>query len=297
MIRPAVPSSVARAWFAVNRRHPRVTAITALRDSRCPSRCRTRPRMASIDFCSRSRERRPSQASRCSLVSPKQVWRSRSIGSLSVPAISSATPQAGLSSRKRIRDSVELEKLMSRARHVRRHVGDEVVGAERGPRRSPAGPFASPSPIRDRRGRCRGTPRRPAAADRRSSRCSRPPSTGCGAAGRPAAASWTIDSNDRMVCTTPSSRTSKSAWVRSVTGLPSAVTKTSVRTKLASVRKVGVSGCCPRTRPSGPAPTRTQIPAAATSERTRRDVDMDCAYGTMRSGTSRRFGPPPSART
>src|SRR3954468_1537971 len=90
-----------------------------------------------------------------------------------------------------------------------------------------------------------------------------------------------------MVWTTPSSLTSKSACVRSVTGLPSAVTKTSVRTKLASVRNVGscggggcCSGCCPRTRPPGPAPARTPIPAATTSERTRRDVDMDGALLT-----------------
>ena len=56
--------------------------------------------------------------------------------------------------------------------------------------------------------------------------------TGCGV--------WRIASKERMVWTTPSSLTSKSAWVRSVTGLPSAVTKTSVRTKLASVRNVGL---------------------------------------------------------
>src|SRR5690349_2152790 len=50
------------------------------------------------------------------------------------------------------------------------------------------------------------------------------------------------NSNVDTVCRTPSSSTSKSLTVRSLSGAPFSVAKTSTRTKFASVRKVG--GCC-----------------------------------------------------
>ena len=274
--RPCVSLSVMCCSFSRNSRQPSVTAITALRDSRRPSRCDTSPPSDSIAFCSRSRERSGN---------PGRVVADEAGLEIALDLVGLGAGRFVGQAPDRVGVEIGEQRLGRRReadvapRHVRGHVGDQVVGAERGlqevlQRLADHHRVGAVDVIRVEEHDEHAPPRvgdhRVALGDR-----------GRVAARQPTGSVvWRIASKERMAWTTPSSLTSKSAWVRSVTGLPSAVTKTSVRTKLASVRKVGSGGgcggcCCPRTRPPGPAPARTQIPAATTSERTRRDVDMD----------------------
>ena len=85
-IRPCVPSSVIRVSFSVNSRQPeghgdhRLARLALAVEVRRPGRAAPQSTSARAAGSAAA-----SQVCRCSLVSPKQVCRSRSIGSLSVP--------------------------------------------------------------------------------------------------------------------------------------------------------------------------------------------------------------------
>ena len=92
--RPCVSLSVIRVSFSWYSRQPRVTAITASRDSRRPSRCDTRSRRAWMVCLSRAAAQRNQAAT-----VGEAGLEMRSTSSVSVPGDSSARPHTGLVSR------------------------------------------------------------------------------------------------------------------------------------------------------------------------------------------------------
>ncbi len=127
--RPCVSLSVMRCSFSRNSRQPIVTAITALRDSRRPSRCDTSPPSDSIAFCSRSRERSGN---------PGRVVADEAGLEIAFDLVGFGAGRFVGQAPDRVVVEIADQRL-GRAReadvaprHVRGHVGDQVVGAERG---------------------------------------------------------------------------------------------------------------------------------------------------------------------
>ena len=193
-----------------------------MRSSRMPSRCvDADPRARRATFCSRRR-------SMSALAMPAVPSRARRDSTAAVRS------RAGRSGRRRRArptssssrsispiDAVRGENVMLRARHLRRHHADEVVGADRRGRAAPPSGSARGTSLPPARAACRGTARRrgrragPRAIahlahgvrldPRRVRRRRRGPRT---------------NSNDDTCCGALSSSTSKSSAVRSVTATP-----------------------------------------------------------------------------